>query len=274
MPVNPVDWVRAEDVIANWAYQAGDIDKDRVRIQTPRGQGEARGPAPKATISLVSLVPLQTQGRETQARVMQQRCTVTAVGPGEVGVDFFPGHSQVPQRISIVSGIGDPPAVSAAALLGALQGALPAGYTASADGADPASILIDGTAATPLFASLAADPALLTVTTPMPRYPVILRLEHAVVWRITVRAEAVAGPNFAANAISKMMVHRRSWCDQYMYPIGFRPAGTPQATPFVPPERDESLGTLDIRFIGLMTGAEATTAMRVAGLTLTSAAAA
>jgi len=272
MPVtDPIALDDMEDALWNWVVQSTGIDGAHVRVQTERDQGEARGPAPKATISLVSLVQLSQQGRSTIRQIMTDRYTVIADGPGEVGVDFYPGTSLAPQRISIVAGVGDPPATSAAALLVQLQADLPAGYTAILDPNDATAVLVTGSSGSPLFASATADAALLTVTTAEPHLPYFTRIECQIVWRVTFRADGVSGVTMATGSMNKAMMHRRTLLDPAMHALGFRHAGTPQATPFVPITRDESIATFDVAFIGLATGAFAAVAMRAAGLTETAA---
>src|SRR5690606_32787467 len=119
--------------------------------------------------TLVSLVPTSQQGKQPQLRVQRLRLTVTAAGPGLVGIDFYPARSLTPQRIAITAGDGDEPATSAAALLAELQSELPAGYTASADPENPAALLLDGSDGSPVFAAASANTALLTVSVAIPR---------------------------------------------------------------------------------------------------------
>lgn len=268
---DPVAWTQIEDAMYDWIAGCSGIDADRVRHLVPRDDGEARGPAPKAVIRLISDPPTMQRGEETQLRITRQRYTVIADGPGEVGVDFYPGRSLTPQRISIVAGAGDPPATSAAALLGQLTADLPAGYTASADPEDTASVLVDGSEAEPLFTASTADAALLTVATPIPRFVKVYRIEHRITYRVEFRADAVSGPTIAADAKSRAVMYRRSLLDPAMARLGFRPAGTPLSESNVPTDRSESLAVLDVAFLGWFTGAEGRTPVRVAGYTQTAA---
>lgn len=278
MSAQAVDWVGVYNAIKLWAWQAAGIEPARVRALVDRDLGEAKGPAPKATIELISLVPTSKGSRRVLPQIMRQRYRVTAPGPGEVGIDFYPSISLTPQRISIAAGPGDPPATSAAALLAELTANLPAGYTASADPEDATAILLDGSEAEPLFASVSANLSLLTVTTPRPRFPYLGVVEHRVVWRITFRtgqvaaaatqATAATGPRFAADLMTRAMAYRNV-LDRYLLPLGFRHGGTANSQPDVPNDRSESTATLDVAYFGLFTGIEAANAMRLAGINTT-----
>lgn len=274
MPVtDPAAWDQVEQAIWYWISQCTGIAADRVRNPQPREFGEARGPAPKAVLRLLSLVPNSQPMTTPLPQIKVQRYTVIANGPGEVGVDFYPDVSETQQRISIIAGVGDPPNVSAAALLAQLQADLPAGYSAVIDPEDDTSIRVSGSAAEPLFASATADAALLTVTTAMPRFPDLITVRVTPVWRIEFRANDVNGLGIAANAMSKAMVYRRTLLDPTMVRLGFYPAGTPFTEAEIPTERDESLAVLDVQYVGHLTGAVANVAMRQVGLTQTAAAA-
>jgi hypothetical protein len=268
---NPVDWEAVENGVHTWLRLATTIPSDRIRIQTPRDDGEAKGPAPKATISLLSLVPTSQQMITPQRRTMQQRYTVIADGPGEVGVDFYAGDSLVPQRISIMAALADPPDVSAAALLAQLTADLPTGYTAIIDPADAASVLVTGDTDSPVFASRTADAAMLTVSTTMPGVVNLLIIQHIATWRISFRANEVAGGNAARNAMASALLYRKTYLDPGLYPLGFTPAGEPFTESNVPTDRAESLAVLDIAAIGPLTGAVAAQIMRAAGLSLEAA---
>lgn len=122
-------WTEVENALARWAYKSAGIDPARVRVVSPRSLGEARGPAPKVTISLLSLLPLSQVGESTLRLVMQQRYSIVA-GAGEVGVDFYPGYSFTPQRISVAAAANDAPSATAQALLAQLQADLPVPFTA------------------------------------------------------------------------------------------------------------------------------------------------
>lgn len=270
---DPAAWEDIEQAIWYWLSQCTGIAGDRVRNPQPRDYGEARGPAPKAVLRLLSLVPNSQQMITPLPQTMVQRYTVIANGPGEVGVDFYPGTSATPQRISIVAGVGDPPNVSAAALLLQLQADLPAGYSAVIDPLDDTSIRVSGSEAEPLFASAPADPALLAVSTAMPRFPDLVTVRVTAVWRVEFRANDVNGLGIAANAMSKALLYRRTLLDPAMARLGFYPAGTAFIQAEIPVERDESLAVLDVQFVGHLTGAVANTAMRQVGLTQTAAAA-
>lgn len=270
---DPADWLAIENALWSWITRATTIPTDRVRVQINRDDGEARGPAPKATISLVSLVPTSQQMITPIPRIMQQRYTVTADGPGEVGVDFYPADSLTPQRISIVAAVDDPPDVSAAALLAQLIADLPVGYTAIADPEDTASILVSGDTDTPVFASTPADADFLSVTTAIPRIINLVVIQHVATWRVSFRAGDVAGTAAARNAMATALLYRKTYLDPLLYPLGFFPAGEPFSDASVPIDRSESLAVLDVAAIGLLTGAVATNIMRAAGLTLTASAA-
>lgn len=270
---DPIAWTQVEDALWYWISQCTGVPADRVRVQIPRDDGEARGPAPKATLELISFVPTSKTMIAPIPSIMEQRYTVIANGPGEVGVDFYPDVSLVPQRISIVAGVGDPPATSAAALLLQLQADLPAGYTAIADPEDPASVLVSGSVDEPLFAALPADALLLSVFTTMSRFPDLLKVQAAIVWRVSFRANDVSGLGLAANAMAKAVTFREELLDPRMRRLGFFSAGTPLSEPTVPTDRSESLAVLDVRFIGHCTGAVARTVMRALGFTQTAAAA-
>lgn len=266
---NPIDWERIEDALWAWIVQSTGIPGDRVRVLITRDDGEARGPAPKATISLVSLVPTAMQGRLNQLRVQRQRLTVLRKGPGLVGVDFYPGRSLTPQRIAVMAGEGDEPDAIAVALLGELQSQLPDGYTASADPDDDAAVLLDGTEASPLFATSSANDATLSVFTAIPRIVAIRYMEHRLVLRVTFRASGVSGSSTAANAMAKAMLYRQSRLDPAMRRLSFRHGGFPQSQAAVPADRGESTAALDVAFFGFLTGAEAAVAMRAAKLRMT-----
>ena len=128
----PLALTQAEQALWDWAYKASGIDPRRVRTRTPRRIGEPRGPSPKVEISLLSLVPVTLNWESILPQVMRQRLTVLE-GAGEVGVDFYPGYSFDPQRISVTAGAGDPAAATAQALLAELLAELPAPYTAQLD---------------------------------------------------------------------------------------------------------------------------------------------
>jgi hypothetical protein len=268
---DPADWVAIENAIYTWLVRSTSVAADRVRIQTPRDDGEARGPASKATIQLLSLVPLSQQMITPFRQTMIQRYTVTAIGPGEVGVDFYAGDSLVPQRISIMAAEDDPTDVSAAALLAQLILDLPAGYSAEIDPEDEDSILVTGDTATPVFASAPADVAFMEITTVMPAVVNFLLVQHLATWRISFRASAVSGFGVARNDMSKALLYRKTHLDPAMYRLGFQPAGEPFTESNIPTDRAESLAVLDIAAIGLLTGAVAVQIMRAAGLILEAA---
>jgi hypothetical protein len=267
--VDTVAWPQVENALHDWIVQSAGIAGSDVRFQVPRDEGPSKGAPAKALITLLGIVTLQQTSRQTQPRVVRQVYTVIADGPGEIGIDFYAARSLTPQRISIAAGIGDPPATSAAALLVELTANLPAGYTASAEGSDGVSV--EGSTSDPLFAATTVNSSLLTVATPSPRFPYLLRQEHRANWRVSFRDDGVSGSGTAAARMSKAMIYRRAMLDQRMLRLGFRAAGTLQSQPNVPGDRGESQAVLDVSFIGYMTGATAATAMRAAGLTLTAA---
>jgi hypothetical protein len=268
---DPADWVALENAIHTWIKRSTAVPGDRIRVQIPRDDGEARGPAPKATIELISLVPLSQQMIKPYLRTMVQRYTVLSDSAGEVGVDFYPADSLVPQRISIMAVDEDPPATTAAALLVQLTADLPTGYTAAADPDDTASVLVSGATATPVFASAPADDALLTVATVMPRIVNFLVILHAATWRVSFRSGEVAGASAARNAMASALLYRKTHLDPTMYRLGFRPAGEPFTEATVPTDRGESFAVLDVAVIGPLTGAVAAQVMRQAGLSLQAA---
>ena len=267
----PLAWESIEDALQVWVTRSTGLDPKRVRVQQPRDSGEARGPYPKATISLLTFRPDQQQGRSRIPSIVRQRYRVLADGPGEVGVDFYAGTSLEPERISTVAGPGDPPATSAAALLVELQANLPDGYTASANPDDDTEVIVDGSEEQPLFTAAPANSALLSVTTSVPRFPVFLRMRTYLVWRIEFRADAVSGSGMAANLMAKAELRRASLLDPAMHALGLWSAGTPASLPSVPATRDESLAVLDVAYFGHLTGAQAATALRAIGLNLTAA---
>lgn len=262
-----VDWRGCEDALHDWIAASCGIPGSDVRVQARRDQGPARAAPPKALIRLLSISALSQQMSERWPQIMQGRVTVIADGPGEVGIDFFSGTSTTAQRISVVADAGDPPATSAAALLGELQANLPAGYTAGADPNDDASILLEASAGSPMFAHAPADADLVTATTPVPRFPEFVAIQHLVVWRIEFRAAEVAGPDFAADMMASAKLYRATLADPRMRALGFRTAGWRGAVPSVPDDRAESLAVLDAAWIGLFTGAVAKQALRQAAAT-------
>jgi len=257
-----------------WAHTAAGIDPTRVRTQTRRDLGEARGPAPKVTISLISLLPTSQTGESKIQLVTKERYQVVA-GAGEVGVDFYAGMSITgPVRISVAAGPADPPEDTAAALLVELVANLPAPYTAEADPEDATALIVTGTSDEPVFASAAVlppdpevDPQLLTVTEIVSRHTIFKRIRCDVVWRVTFRAAGVSGTSRATSAATKAMTFRSDLLDPAMRKLGFEAAGTANFEPFVPISRDESIATLDVRFRGIMTGARTARPMRAAKAT-------
>ena len=268
---NPIAWTAIEDAIHTWVVRSTGLAGQDVRLPAPREDGGARGAPGKAEISLISLVETSQQGRKKIPSIVRQRYTVIADGPGTVGINFFEGDSLVPQPISIVAGVGDPPATSATALLVALAADLPAGYSAAADIDDAASVFVVGSTGEPLFAALPVDEALLAVATTMPRFPVLTRIQITMVWRVTFRSSDVSGETTAAANMSKAHMGKRSLLDKPMYALGFASGGSPLTTANIPAARNQSDAAIDVRFIGLMTGAEAAIAMRAVGLTQTAA---
>ncbi len=272
MATDPMAWREAENAIHSWIVQSTGIAGARVRTQRNRDSGEAKGPDPRATISVPAMVPLSLPSFMRLDAIMVQRYTVTGVGPGEVGIDFYPAQSLTPQRISILAAEDDEPSVSAAALLLELQAELPAGYTAAADATDTA-ILVTGSTAEPEFAALPADADFLTVLTRMPRHPRLWTQKHRIVWRIefscanvsaanTEDAADLVGTGLAANAMAVAMLLRERLLDSPMRLLGFTPAGYPTTQPSVPSTRDRSRAVLDVACEGLLTSAEKTITAR------------
>lgn len=129
----PLAFTGVEDALWRWAYRSAGVDPRRARVTSPRRFGESRGPSPKIEISLLSLLPVSQAADSTIPLVMQQRVEVlpeSEVSGGEVGVDFYPGYSFDPQRISVIAAPADPTTVTVAALLAQLVADLPAPYTA------------------------------------------------------------------------------------------------------------------------------------------------
>lgn len=273
----PIAWTNVETTIGNWIRDSTDFDVVNIRLVGQRETGIPRGPAPKVQFFLLSLVQRSKVGRIRYRQVQRQRYTVTATGPGVVGVDFFPDVSLTPQTIAYSAGIGELPASSAANLLIELQANLPAGYTASADPGDTASVLVDGSAAEPFFAALplsaGANPApppadlppITTVIDAIPNRSDLLVVEFRFVWRLDFRSAFTNGPSQAANAMMRCQVLREDRLDPAMRALGFHSEGTLATLTANTPDRVESTATYDVAFRGRMTLAVARTLGRAIG---------
>jgi hypothetical protein len=264
----PFAWTAVEDALHGWVTASTGLPGDDVRFQTRRAEGGARGPAPRALIQLLSLVPISMPTSDKWPQVKAVRVTVTAGGAGLVGVDFYPGRSDQAQQIAVATVPADTTETAAAKLLVELVANLPAGYLAAPDPADTSSVLVGGTEAEPLFALADAAGSLTSSATTVPRFPLFVSTIHTATWRITFRSPEVSGPSHAACFSLLCMNTRRVALDRPMGAVGFISAGIPGTTVAVPPERDESVATIDIAYRGLLTGAVAATAMRQASVTL------
>jgi hypothetical protein len=281
MATDPLAWRECEDALHHWLVQSTTIDAARVRTPRNRDSGEAKGPDPRATISNPSIVPLSLPSSKLLDAIMIQRYTVTAVGPGEVGIDFYPADSLDPQRISIVAAEDDTPAESAAALLLELQSVLPDGYTAAA--ATATAIDVTGSEEQPEFAAKPADAAMLTVATRMPRHPKLWYQSHRIVWRVEFSGPSVSaadsqdvdsnvGSSLAANAMASAQLMRVELLDGPMRRLGLTAQGYPTSQPSIPNDRSRSRAVLDVAFRGLFTSATKTITARAIGVSTSIAA--
>jgi hypothetical protein len=280
---DPIAWRSIENAIHYWIVNATGIAGARVRTQRNRDSGEAKGPDPRATISVPSLIPLGESSSMLLDAIMVQRYTVIVDGAGEVGVDFYPAASLTPQRISITALEDDTAETSAAALLVALQAELPAGYTAAFEEDSDVAILVTGSADAPEFAAAPADPDMLTVATRIPRHPRLWYQSHRLVYRIefsgavvsaadTEESASITGASNAANAMALAKLWRVRLLDGPMRELGFEPKGFPLSEPSVPGDRSRSRAVLDVAVHGLLTGAEQTITARAFGVSTSIAA--
>jgi hypothetical protein len=253
----PIAWTQVEDALTRWVrLSTGFADTD-VRLVPQRATGAARGPSPKVQISLLSMLQRSKVMRRRYVQTMRQRYTVTADGPGTVGVDFYPDVSLVPQSIAYVAGPGEDPASSAAGLLAELVANLPAGYSASADPEDAASVLVDGSDNEPVFAALPLDagPGLDPITTvadAIPRVADLRLVQFRFVWRLDFRSDATNGASQASNARMRCQTLREDLLDPVMRSLGFESEGTAATTAAITPDRVESLAVYDVAFRGHM----------------------
>lgn len=262
----PINMVGLEDAFFRWVTGTTGLPDERVRFPASRDKGPAKGPAPSAEIRLLTQVDVGVVSERVWPQTMTRRHTVIA-GAGEVGIDFYPGDSLTPQRISVVAGAGDDPAVTAAALLVEFTANLPAPYTAALVVGDPTTVEILGTVDEPVFASAAAVPALLSVKDGVPRFPYLSTQLERLTWRITFRAPAVNGDATAGQFMSMAKRHRKA-LHRMTYALGWSVKNYPASEPSIPTDRRESTAVLDVALLGNSTGAMAATPLRALGTTI------
>ena len=199
----PIAWVMLEDAVHDWIEGATGIPGSDVYFLEQREVGLARPAPPAAEIETLTINTIGRAGETRIAQIMEQRYTVTADGPGTVGVLFYLGRSLAPQTISIIAGIGDPPATSAAALLVKLGTDLPTGVTAAADPEDTASVIVSGSESEPLYSATSADIAMLSVTTLLERFARVRAAWTRMTWRVTFRSAKTRGHDTAMALLAK-----------------------------------------------------------------------
>lgn len=199
----PIAWTMLEDAVHDWAAEATGIPGPDVYFVEQREVGLARPAPPAAEIETLTISTIGRTDEIRVAQIMEQRYTVTADGPGTVGVLFYLNRSLDPQTITITAGVGDPPATSAAALLAKLGTDLPTGVTAAADPEDTASVIVTGSEDEPLFAASPATPALLLVTTLLERFATVRAAWTRMTWRVTFRSANTRGHDTAIALLAK-----------------------------------------------------------------------
>jgi len=199
----PIAWVMLEDAVHDWVEGATGIPGADVYFVEQREVGLARPAPPAAEIETLTINTIGRTDGTRVAQIMEQRYTVTADGPGTVGVLFYLGRTLTPQTITITAGVGDPPATSATALLAELTSELPTGVTAASDPEDTASVLITGSEDEPLFTATPANSSLTSVTTLLERFATVRSAWTRMTWRVTFRSAMTRGHDTAMALLAK-----------------------------------------------------------------------
>ena len=259
----PVAIEAVGDAIAQWVRDA--LPAVSIHRVEPQASG-APVPAPPR-VQVIQLSPAVAIGEPEERRqllIMLQRVTVTAGGPASAGVDFRLGFEETPARIEADLLAGDDAEAGAAKLLLELQTDLPAGVTATLDPEDPASILVEGTEAEPLFSC--APVGVTAVSTLRERRDKIYAEWSRMTWRLSFAAEPTRGHGTAQQLLDIVKAYRRRRFVRQITATGWEWKGVLLDTSLTPAERDESTAEYDFALEGYATIAFQDPAMRYSRL--------
>ena len=260
----PIAIEAVEDAIFDWVTQSTADFSPRVYHVEPEASGQPRPAAPAVQIrQLAPPTPVFQRAIVKIPSNVQQRYTVTAAGPGTVGVDFYLGQTLTAQPITAAIGAITPDA-AAVILLAELVANLPAGVTAIADPEDTASVIVDGSTAEPLFAASAVG--LTSVTTTRQRYPELEAEWWRLTWRLSFYGEPTRGFGTASDMLGRSKKAMARIFTPLIHAAGWRPAGILAATDNLPTDRSESLALLDFALEGYATAIYQLPAARAIGL--------
>lgn len=260
----PIAIEQLEDAFVAWLRSTGAFPY----LVEAHSTGHPEPPAPAVQVSWGALVAIGQPELRPVPSIMRQRITVTAPGPGVTGVDFRLGFDLAPTAIEATLGPGDDEAAGALLLLAELAADLPAEVTAVLDPDDDTSIIVDGSAAEPLFSFWPTDEARALVTPLIERFPKIEASWSRMTWTMNFRGKPTRGFGTATDLMARAKATMRKQLGPLVRAAGWELKGVLFADA-TPPLRDQSTAQLALALEGYATIAFQSPAIRAARAELT-----